>query len=297
MPVKNSYFPNEDYCFGDEHNDNLPVFVEMLKMRGCYIASDGHIRSPKGCMKSKLLRNGYYMTAAQYDRKIYYFLEHRVVWCWHNGAIPKGMEINHKDYNKANNRIENLELVTRQENIDYSRPNLKPCRGELSPRASFKDNEARAIKTVLSLCGLKVNDIAAIANVNSITVSRIKNGRRYTNAEPFDSILEAYPYFVNFTRNKNLTPIEELKDYVLGLNGEVGELTDLIKKILYHGKEYDPTEVLLELGDILYYLTAIMLVLDIDAGEMLLNNNAKLLARYPNGFSKKDSVNRIEDNR
>lgn len=36
---------------------------------------------------------------------------HRVVWIYHNGEIPKGMHIHHKDGNRANNSIENLELV------------------------------------------------------------------------------------------------------------------------------------------------------------------------------------------
>ena len=97
------------------------------------------------------------------------------------------------------------------------------------------------------------------------------------------------------TRNRDIDEMEELKNYLLGLNGEVGELTDLIKKILYHGKEYDPIDIMLELGDILYYLTAICNILGIDVSEILMNNNAKLLARYGDGYSIEKSLNRIEE--
>lgn len=45
---------------------------------------------------------------------------HRMHWEWRVGPIPEGMEINHIDYNPANNRLSNLEVVTPQANIDHS---------------------------------------------------------------------------------------------------------------------------------------------------------------------------------
>ena len=43
-------------------------------------------------------------------------LVHRAIWIWHNGEIPKGLEIDHINGNRKDNRIENLRLVTRQQN-------------------------------------------------------------------------------------------------------------------------------------------------------------------------------------
>lgn len=37
---------------------------------------------------------------------------HRAVWEWHNGEIQEGMQIDHLDRDKSNNRIENLRLVS-----------------------------------------------------------------------------------------------------------------------------------------------------------------------------------------
>ena len=37
---------------------------------------------------------------------------HRVIWEMHNGPIPKGMEIDHDDGKRANNKINNLKLTT-----------------------------------------------------------------------------------------------------------------------------------------------------------------------------------------
>ena len=290
-----SYFPNEVYNF-DAEDDKLPLFVDMLKNRGYYIGSDNHIRSKKGTIASKLMRNGYYMTSAQYDNKVYYFMEHRVIWVWHNGAIPKGLVVNHKDYNKANNAITNLELMTQKENVEYSRCHQNPPRGERSGKASLTNKQAEAIKTLGSVCGWSPSKIEALTGVRDYNVTRIIKGQRYPDVISKDSILEVYPTLVDFTRNKNIGELEELKNYLLGLNGECGELTDIFKKILYHGKSFDPVDVMLELGDILYYLTAICNILGMDLSEIMLNNNAKLMARYKDGYSIEQSLNRIEGN-
>ena len=290
-----SYFPNEVYNF-DAEDDKLPLFVDMLKNRGYYIGSDNHIRSKKGTIASKLMRNGYYMTSAQYDNKVYYFMEHRVIWVWHNGAIPKGLVVNHKDYNKANNAITNLELMTQKENVEYSRCHQNPPRGERSGKASLTNKQAEAIKTLGSVCGWSPSKIEALTGVRDYNVTRIIKGQRYPDVISKDSILEVYPTLVDFTRNKNIGELEELKNYLLGLNGECGELTDIFKKVLYHGKSFESVDVMLELGDILYYFTAICNILGMDLSEIMLNNNAKLMARYKDGYSIEQSLNRIEGN-
>jgi hypothetical protein len=44
---------------------------------------------------------------------------HRVVWVYHNGMIPDGLQINHMDGDKSNNLVSNLELVTISENSHH----------------------------------------------------------------------------------------------------------------------------------------------------------------------------------
>lgn len=47
------------------------------------------------------------------------FRLHRLVWESFNGKIPDGMQINHIDEDKTNNRLDNLNLMTPKENVNY----------------------------------------------------------------------------------------------------------------------------------------------------------------------------------
>jgi len=44
------------------------------------------------------------------------YLSHRLIYIYHNGGIADGLHIDHIDRIRSNNKIENLRLVTRQEN-------------------------------------------------------------------------------------------------------------------------------------------------------------------------------------
>jgi len=45
---------------------------------------------------------------------------HRAMWEAFVGPIPKGMEINHKNLDRADNRLDNFELLTHRENIQHA---------------------------------------------------------------------------------------------------------------------------------------------------------------------------------
>lgn len=68
-------------------------------------------------------KNGYLMVGLSNHNvcKLYYV--HRLIWTTFNGAIPEGYEINHKSECKTDNRLDNLELVTRKENNNWGTRN------------------------------------------------------------------------------------------------------------------------------------------------------------------------------
>ena len=72
----------------------------------------------------------------------------------------------------------------------------------------------------------------------------------------------------------------------VGLCAESGEFTEVIKKIVFQGKE--PTEENLfhlkrELGDIMWYVAQACMALDVSIDEIIEMNVDKLKARYPGG--------------
>lgn len=47
-------------------------------------------------------------------------LAHKLVWLWHGKQIEEGLEFDHVNRNRKDNRIENLRLLTHAENINVS---------------------------------------------------------------------------------------------------------------------------------------------------------------------------------
>lgn len=71
----------------------------------------------KGKRFVKDMKNGYYHANARIDGRPTTLLLHRVIWEDNNGKIPDGYQVHHKDHNKDNNSIENLELMLQSEHM------------------------------------------------------------------------------------------------------------------------------------------------------------------------------------
>lgn len=72
--------------------------------------------------------------------------------------------------------------------------------------------------------------------------------------------------------------------YALGISGEAGEVADEIKKIIFHDKPLDPTKILNEVGDLLWYIDRLLFALNFSMEDAMEANMAKLAKRYPDGF-------------
>ena len=105
-------------------------------------------------------------------------------------------------------------------------------------------------------------------------------------------MLKSMHDIVNRTWRKDLPRDLRLSNAALGLVGECGEVVEHIKKHLFHGHKLDVQTLLVELGDVYYYLGALELELGVLREQAELRVQEKLMARYPDGFSVADSVNR-----
>lgn len=90
------------------------------------------------------------------------------------------------------------------------------------------------------------------------------------------------------------TLAQDLLHAAVGVSGEAGELLDTCKKIWVYeqslgtrnkeGKTH-AENLQEELGDILFYVQMMANLLDLTLEDIATQNMAKLLKRYPNGYS------------
>ena len=83
----------------------------------------------------------------------------------------------------------------------------------------------------------------------------------------------------------------------IGLSGEVGEFNDIVKKVLFQGKEVDEDTIRhlrSELGDICWYMAQACMALNTSFEEVIDMNIAKLSDRYPGGLDALRSASRKE---
>ena len=72
----------------------------------------------------------------------------------------------------------------------------------------------------------------------------------------------------------------------IGLGSETGEFQEIIKKILFQGKEFNEDNVFhmkRELGDIMWYWVNACRALNLDPNDVIAENVKKLESRYPGG--------------
>ena len=79
---------------------------------------------------------------------------------------------------------------------------------------------------------------------------------------------------------------------VMGLNGEAGEVIDILKKHIFQGHELDKKHIAKELGDCLWYIAIAAKGAGYMLDEIAEMNKAKLRSRYPDGFETEKSTHR-----
>lgn len=82
----------------------------------------------------------------------------------------------------------------------------------------------------------------------------------------------------------------------MGMNGEAGEFSEIVKKLVFHGKSMTTEthqHLQKELGDVIWYWTNACRSIGVNPNQVIADNVAKLEARYPGGeFNVWSSENR-----
>jgi NTP pyrophosphatase (non-canonical NTP hydrolase) len=80
--------------------------------------------------------------------------------------------------------------------------------------------------------------------------------------------------------------IERLLTAGVGINAEGGEFLEIVKKMVFQGKPWNEDNrehLIIELGDLLWYVAQATMALGISFDEVIATNVKKLEKRYPEG--------------
>jgi NTP pyrophosphatase (non-canonical NTP hydrolase) len=106
--------------------------------------------------------------------------------------------------------------------------------------------------------------------------------------------LDDYQHAAARTLNPALDRDRRLMDAAAGLAEEAGEVLGQVRKSLYVGHPLDTERLTRELGDALWCLAALATTLDLSLDAVAAANLAKLRTRYPDGFTRDDSLRRAD---
>ena len=85
---------------------------------------------------------------------------------------------------------------------------------------------------------------------------------------------------------------DRLMENALGLMGEAGEVAEKIKKSMRDKTEITPNDIVKELGDVVFYATALSNYYNANLGVTILENMMKLNGREARGTLKGNGDNR-----
>lgn len=145
------------------------IWKDIVNHPGYQVSDKGRIRTLDRLVKSK--NNSYrsvkgqiikpyltsfgYLRANLWENQHYktYFI-HRLVWETFKGPVPKGMQVNHINEDKTDNRLENLNLLTPQENCNWGTHNEKIKQSRIGfkmPKSSIATLKKKIRKPIIQM--------------------------------------------------------------------------------------------------------------------------------------------------
>lgn len=85
-----------------------------------YARKRGFYFGPEKTLRPSTTQRGYLMVALCIDGKILHYLVHQCIWQFFNRPLKEGEEINHKNGDKLDNTLSNLEVTDRAGNAMHA---------------------------------------------------------------------------------------------------------------------------------------------------------------------------------
>lgn len=150
-----------------------------------YVTDDGRVYSEIShkFLSPQLDKNGYEKVAMiSTDGKRHRYSVHRLVLENFNPVENMSqLQVNHKDGDKRNNALKNLEWVTNYENTQHAiLTGLRNFNGEKNPSAKLTEQQVCEIINLIQK-SLSCAAIAQMYNVSASTIERIKKRKTWTS--------------------------------------------------------------------------------------------------------------------
>lgn len=150
-------------------------------------------------LKPAISSKGYLFVGLYKNGKKKNFYVHRLVVEAFRGLIPKGKVVNHLNEIKTDNRLENLEVVTAKENVNWgtaqerkAKANSKSMKGNTNRRKELKLTHAKSCAKYTFSNGLEAGKFFGFKNKRQI-ISYISKARK--RGENFINIRDEKHYF------------------------------------------------------------------------------------------------------
>lgn len=149
---------------------------------GYFVTECGKVWSEKTkrFLKLRPLPSGYLKVSVGYPQKDHYI--HRLVATAYIANPKNKKEVNHKNGDKTDNRVSNLEWATHSENQLHKTRVLGISSGEKDVKAKMTNKEVALIKKRISL-GERPTHLAKEYGVTRKAICSIKHGRSWVTVE------------------------------------------------------------------------------------------------------------------
>lgn len=129
-------------------------------------------KAVKGCLHN----NGYIYDGFRIEGKIITKARHRLMWETFVGEIPKGMQINHINEIKTDNRLENLNLMTCKENNNWGTRNERSAKAQTNSPKRSKSVIQKSLDGKVIAIWPSINEIERQLGYSHTNIGKCCNG-------------------------------------------------------------------------------------------------------------------------
>lgn len=167
--------PGYEGLYSCDEYGNIYALARSFMKDGCW-GKKVLYRKKEQKIRACTQKHGYLQVALRKDGIHKSFLVHRLISTTFLG-LKSDQEINHKDGDKKNNHLSNLEIVSRSENIKHAfATGLRSHKGKDHPGYRITDEMKTDIRNLLSE-GLSQELIGKRMGISQVAVSKIKLGK------------------------------------------------------------------------------------------------------------------------